>query len=77
MVKPSSDTVYIKGETQAPARFAEGGECLHPTKSRFIKTPDVFRTGTERNDYDKTGKGGEMSEMTGDTKSEKPVKPRS
>lgn len=65
-----SDCQYVKGSTPIPARFAEGGEVLHATNSRFIKTPDTFRTGQQETDYTKSGKGEE-----GKDKSLPPVKP--
>jgi len=64
-----------KGEGPVSADYAKGGSVL-TTRSRFLKTPDVFRTSLERQNYDKKGKGGEMSELKGDTKSEKAIKPR-
>jgi hypothetical protein len=63
-----------KGKGPVSASFAKGGDEI-TSRSRFLKTPDVFRTSIERQDYDKTGKGGEQSKMTGD-KSLKPIKPR-
>jgi hypothetical protein len=56
------------------AIFAHGGNAI-TTRSRFYKSPDVFRTGVVRQDYDKSGKTGELSKPTGD-KSEKAVSPR-
>lgn len=56
--------------------YARGGPEI-TTRSRFMKTPDVFRTSIERQDYGKTGKGGELSKTEGDAKSKKPIKPRS
>jgi hypothetical protein len=53
---------YTKGGKPKNIDYAKGGPCFN-TKSRFIKTPDVFRTSIERQDYDKKGKGGEMSKM--------------
>lgn len=65
-----SDCQYVKGSTPIPARFAEGGEVLHKTNSRFIKTEDTFRTDIQDTDYKKEGKG-----KMGDDKSLPPVKP--
>ena len=53
---------YGKGSKPQNIDYARGGPCFR-TKSRFIKTPDTFRTSIQRQDYDKTGKGGEMSKM--------------
>jgi hypothetical protein len=64
-----------------PSRFMKGepsreGAPLAPTKSKFIDTPDQFRTDTERQDYEKKSKGGEQSKTEGDAKSLPPIKPR-
>jgi len=65
--------------------FARGGPEV-TTRSRFMKSADVFRTGIERNDYNKSGKGGGMSKRAGDKPGEaapaipvkaQPVFPRS
>lgn len=64
-----------KGTGPLDAKYARGGPEV-TTRSRFMKTPDVFRTSIERQDYDKKSAGGEMSKTQGDSKSEKPVKPR-
>ena len=48
--------------------YAHGGPEI-TTRSRFIKSPDVFRSGIQRQDYDKKSPGGEMSKMI-----EKPVR---
>jgi hypothetical protein len=63
-----------KGTGPVSATFACGGEEI-TTRSRFLKTPDVFRTSIERQDYDKKSKGGELSKLEGD-KSLKAIKPR-
>jgi hypothetical protein len=65
----------VKGVGPVSANFARGGDCI-TTKSRFLKTPNVFTTSIERQDYGKTGKGGELSKMSGESKSEKAIKPR-
>jgi hypothetical protein len=62
-----------KGKGPVSARYAEGGPPI-TTKSRFLKTPDTFRTDRQRIDYDKKSKGGEMSKLEGG-KSLTPVKP--
>jgi hypothetical protein len=64
-----------KGTGPVSADFAKGGDVL-TTKSRFLKTPDVFRTSIEKQDYPKKGKGGTLAKTEGDTKSEKPIKPK-
>lgn len=51
---------YTKGGKPKDAKYAHGGECV-TTRSRFMKTPDTFRTSIQRQDYGKTGKTGEMS----------------
>ena len=51
---------YVKGTTPHPANYAKGGPAI-TTRSRFLKTPDVFRTSIERQDYKKKGKTGELS----------------
>jgi hypothetical protein len=70
---------FAKGRSAPPAFRAEAkrDEDVWPQKSQFLSAPDVFRTGLERNDYEKKGKGGEHSKLEGDSKSEKPIKPRS
>lgn len=65
-----------KGKGPVSANFAKGGEEI-TTKSRFLKVPDSFRTGQQKNDFAKKGKGGTLSEMEGETKVEKVIKPRS
>jgi hypothetical protein len=64
-----------KGKGPVSAKYAKGGECI-TTRSRFLKTPDVFRTSIEEQDYDKKGKGGTLSKTEGDTKKQKAIKPR-
>jgi hypothetical protein len=64
-----------KGTGPLDAKYAKGGPEV-TTRSRFMKTPDVFRTSIERQDYEKKSPGGEMSKTQGESKSEKPVKPR-
>ena len=69
---------YAKGTGAVAAVFASGGPTRPETyegRSRFFKAQDQFRTNIEPQDYGKTGKGGEMSKITGD-KSETPIKPR-
>jgi hypothetical protein len=55
--------------------FARGGDEV-TSRSRFLKQLDSFRTDSEKTDFAKTGKGGAMSKLSGETKSEKPIKPR-
>lgn len=54
-------------------------------KSRFMRVPDQFtggkrdvipETAAPRSNLKKTGKTGALSKPQGDTKSEKPIKPR-
>jgi hypothetical protein len=67
---------YAKGgDVRVQEDRARGGPSI-TTRSRFLKTKDVFRDDVERNDYDKTSPGGELSKTEGDTKSQKAVKPR-
>jgi hypothetical protein len=67
---------YTKGTGPVSAAFAKGGPEI-TTKSRFMKTPNQFTTGRGvKKDFDKVGKGGTLSKLEGDTKSEKPIKPR-
>jgi hypothetical protein len=64
-----------KGKGPVSAKYAVGGPEV-TSRSQFMKAPDQFRTDKERLDYDKKSKGGELSKLEGDTKSEKPIKPR-
>jgi len=66
---------FTKGTAPRTVKYATGGPEV-TTRSRFLKTADAFRYDTEPTDYDKAGKGGTMSKLAGDSKSEKPVKPR-
>jgi hypothetical protein len=64
-----------KGDGPVSANYAKGGK-IFTTRSRFLKTPDVFRDGVTRKDYAaKKGKGGTLSKLEGD-KSLPAVKPR-
>ncbi len=57
---------------------AKGGAALGRERC-FLKEPDAFRTDTgpgAKQDYEKTGKGGELSKTEGD-KCLKTVRPRS
>jgi len=65
-----------KGSGPVSANYAKGGECLQTSRSRFMKTPDSFRTGIQKNDFGKKGKGGELSETEGDTKKLPAIKPK-
>jgi hypothetical protein len=56
-------------------RLAVGGPSI-TTRSRFMKAADVFRTGIERTNYGKKSAGGDLSKTAGDTKSQKPIRPR-
>jgi len=64
----------FKGTGPVDAVFAFGGPG-DTSRSRFMKTADVFRTDIERTDYEKKSPGGEMSKTTGD-KSLPAIKPR-
>lgn len=66
---------YAKGNGPVSATYARGGPPI-TTNSRFLKTKDVFRTSIEQQDYPKVGKGGTLSKTEGESKSLKPVKPR-
>ena len=64
-----------KGAGPVSAKYACGGAVLN-TKSRFLKTPDSFRTGEQKNDFKKVGKGGTLSDTEGDSKKLTAIKPR-
>jgi hypothetical protein len=65
-----------KGSGPVSAKYACGGEVI-TTKSRFLKTPDMFRTGKgDGQDYDKKGKGGTLSKTEGETKKLAAIKPK-
>lgn len=64
-----------KGKGPVSAGYASGGPAI-TTRSRFMKTPDTFRTSIQEQDYAKKGKGGELSKTEGETKKIKTVKPR-
>jgi hypothetical protein len=64
-----------KGKGPVSAKFACGGDVI-TTRSRFLKTPDSFRNDSEKTDFKKVGKGGTLSKLEGDSKSETPIKPR-
>ena len=66
---------FIKGSIPKNAKYAHGGPEV-TTRSRFYKSPDPFRDDDEITDYDKQGKGGTLSKLQGDSKSLKPIKPR-
>ena len=70
-------TVYTKGSKPKNADYAHGGG-VFTSRSQFMKAPDIFRAkvGTERVDYDKTGKQGEWGKASGDDKKMKAIKPR-
>ena len=55
--------------------YAHGGPEV-TSVSRFFKTSDVFRTGIVKQNYAKSGKTGELSKLSGESKSEKPVRPQ-
>lgn len=65
-----------KGSGPVSANYACGGPAI-TTKSRFLKTPDLFRTGkSDGQDYDKKGKGGTLSKTEGDAKKLPAIKPK-
>jgi hypothetical protein len=64
---------YAKGVGPVSARYACGGPSI-TTKSRFFKSPDVFRGERERSDYG--GKTDPLAKESGETKALKPIKPR-
>jgi hypothetical protein len=75
-MKPTPGSLAtVKGKGPVSAKFACGGEVI-TSNSRFMKAQDVFRTDIERTDYNKKGKGGELSKLEGETKVEKTIKPR-
>ena len=65
-----------KGSGPVSAKFACGGPEI-TTRSRFLKTPDSFRTGKQKNDFDKKGKGGTLAKTEGETKKLPAIKPKS
>ena len=66
---------YSKGSGPVSCDYAAGGPPI-TTRSRFLKSKDVFRTSIEEQDYEKQGKGGSLSKLEGETKALPPVKPR-
>ncbi len=67
---------YVKGETPRNLDAACGGRTLTRVRD-FQKSQDVGMLGPpNKQDYDKPGRGGALSKLTGD-KSLKAVKPRS
>jgi hypothetical protein len=67
---------FTKGSGPMPASYAAGGPVIQESRSRFMKTPNVFTTDIERTNYEKKSQGGELSDMSGDSKSRPPIKPR-
>lgn len=68
---------FAKGTGPKAAKYAHGGEVIS-SRSRFMKAaPDPFRDDDEIVHYEKSGKGGTLSKLSGDSKSLKPIKPRS
>lgn len=67
------DLPMTKGSGPKTAKYAEGGPVMG-SRSRFMKTPDAFREdkGVPQ-DY---GTKGAPAKRQGDTKTLKPVKPR-
>jgi hypothetical protein len=62
-------------KTARGVQYAVGGPPI-TTKSRFLKTPNQFtaKTDVQRSDYG--GKKDPLAKPQGETKSEKPIKPR-
>jgi len=65
---------HYKGSGPVSANYAKGGECI-TSRSRFMKVPDSFRTGEQKNDFKKVGKGGTLAKMEGETKKLPAIKP--
>lgn len=66
---------YAKGTGLVSAKYARGGPEI-TTRSRFMKSLDSVRTGVQKNDFEKVGKGGTLSKLEGETKKLPTVKPR-
>lgn len=64
-----------KGSGPVSANYAKGGPEI-TTKSRFLKVPDTFRTSIQKQEYGKSGKGGELSKLSGETKKLPAIKPK-
>ena len=62
-----------KGTGPKNAKYARGGEVV-TSRSRFMKTPDPFRTDIQRTDYD--GGRDPLAKPKGETKLKKTVRPR-
>jgi hypothetical protein len=64
-----------KGKGPVSAKFAQGGD-VFTTRSRFMKQPNIFTApiGTEKRIYG--AKKDPLAKPEGDSKSEKPIKPR-
>ena len=72
MVASNQNTPY-KGAGPKKASYARGGDVV-TTRSRFLKSPDSFRTGIQKNDF---GDGYDpLCKEKGETKALKAVKPR-
>jgi hypothetical protein len=65
--------MFIK--TARGVEYAKGGPPI-TTKSRFLKTPDVFRSKVEVQKTDYGAKTDPLAKKVGETKVEKPIKPR-
>jgi len=62
-----------KGSGPVTAKYAQGGEVL-TSRSRFMKTPDTFRTDKQKTDYGATKDP--LCDPEGETKVLKTIKPR-
>jgi hypothetical protein len=67
---------FVKGTGLRDAKYARGGPSI-TTKSRFLKSPNQFTAkaaNVQRSDYG--SKKDPLAKPQGETKSEKPIKPR-
>lgn len=62
-----------KGVGPMNAGYAKGGPVIQEGRSRFMKTPDTFRTDNQRQDYG--GGKDPLANRKGDGKSLPPIKP--
>jgi hypothetical protein len=69
------EVVNDDAKVEIPSRLCRRWSADHIDQPLF-KSPDVYRTGIERQDYGKTTKGGELAKTKGDSKSKTPIKPK-
>jgi hypothetical protein len=62
-------------KTARGVEYAKGGPPI-TTKSRFLKTPDQFRSKVDVQRTDYGAKKDPLAKPQGETKVEKPIKPR-